>query len=243
MSEPRPLDRARPLPELIEDAVGIYRAQLPRVLALAGGVALIVELILALGLGDLTASYGRRSTAGSGVIALVASGLVTTPLVAAMITSLVLDVGAGREPQGRRALQAGLDVFAALLAAVLIYAAVVFAGTLAFVVPGLWVAVLCFFVAQAVVIDGRRGTQALMRSAELVAGRWWRTLGTGLAFYLIVALPGIVIAVAFDALARAADAQALVVAGNVVYDTLALPLLAIGATLYYLELRANPRVR
>lgn len=243
MSDLPALERSRSLRELIEDSLGIYRAHLPLLLLLSGGVSLVVETILALGLGDLTASYGRRSPTGSGVITLIASALVTTPLVAAMVTNVVLDVGAGRAPEVRRALQSGLDVFAPLLGAVLIYAALVSAGTLAFVLPGIYVFVLCFFVAQAVVIDGRRGTQALVRSAEVVAGRWLRTLATGLAFRLIVALPGVIIAVAFVALARAADAQVLVVAGNVVYDTLALPLLGIGATLYYLELRAHPRQR
>ncbi|GAC1434792.1 MAG: hypothetical protein NVSMB51_02830 [Solirubrobacteraceae bacterium] len=243
MSELGALERPRSLVELVEDSFGIYRLHIGVLLLLSGGFSVIVGVILAIGLGDLTAAYGRRSPRDSGLLTVVAAALVTTPLVAAMMTSAVLDVGAGRRPQAKRAVSAGLDIFAPLLGAVLIYGALVLAGMLAFVLPGLYVAVLCFFVAQAVVIDGRRGTQALVRSAELVAGRWWRTLRTGIAFYLLVAVPGFLVALVFDALARAANSQALVVAGNIVYDTAALPLMAIGATLYYLELRAHPRER
>ncbi|MGI8558106.1 MAG: hypothetical protein ACR2ND_07325 [Solirubrobacteraceae bacterium] len=241
MSESRSLDRARTLAELLEDSFQLYRAHVALLLVLAGGVALVVDGILAVGLGELTASYRGQSPAREQTITLIASGLVKTPLLAAMIAYVVLDLRASKAPSARRAAQAGLDVFAPLLLAVLLYVAVVAAGSLAFLLPGVWIAVLCFFVPQAVVVDGLRGTATLMRSAELVAGRWFRTLGRGLVFYAIVAVPGLGLTLAFDALARAAHAEALVVLGNVLYDTLALPLLGIGATLYYLELRENPR--
>lgn len=241
MSEFRPFDRARSLTDLIEDSFDLYGARVMLFLALAGGVALVVDGILALGLGELTARYRERSPAGQQTISLLASGLVKTPLVAAMIAHAVLDLEAGREPSAKRAAQAGLDVFAPLLLAVVLYVGVVVAGAFAFVLPGVWLAVLCFFVAQAVVVDGRRGTAALVRSAELVAGRWFRTLLCGAVFYAMAVVPGLALALAFDALARAAHIEALVVFGNVLYDTLALPLLGIGATLYYLELRAHPR--
>jgi hypothetical protein len=108
------------------------------------------------------------------------------------------------------------------------------------VIPGVYLAVSWYFVAQAVVLDDRRAAAALTRSGELVRGRWLRSALTGLAFQLGVLIPQGLAAVVFDAAARAADATAVLVAGDIFVQTFSLPFVAIGATLYYLDLRAVP---
>jgi hypothetical protein len=222
---------------LLAETVSIYGANLSTLLLLAGGVVLVVDVILGLGLGELTARYRSRSQATASLIRLAASTLVTTPLITAMLARAVLDVRSGRRPSAATAASAGLDLFAPLLLAVVLYAAAVFAGALAFVVPGVYIAVSWYFVAQAVVIDGRRGTAALARSGELVRGGWLHAFLTGIAFNLLVAIPGSIVALAFDRLARSANAEAVVVAGDVLFETLALSFVAVAGTLYYLDLR------
>lgn len=46
-------------------------------------------------------------------------------------------------------------------------------GSLAFVFPGIWLAVSMQFASMAYLGEGRRGMQALAASHALVAGRWW----------------------------------------------------------------------
>jgi hypothetical protein len=203
------------------------------------GVVTVVDVILGLGLGELDSRYHSRSATGVGIVTLAASALVTTPLITAMLARAVLDVREQRQPSARRAAQFGLDAFAPLLPVIVLYLAAVIAGTAAFVLPGLFFAVSWYFVAQAVAIDGRRGVGALARSAELVRGGWFRAAITGLVFNLIVVIPGSAVTYAFDAAARAVDAQAVVVLGDIVFQTFALPFVAVGATLYYLELRSR----
>jgi hypothetical protein len=227
----------RTVGDLLAETLKLYRANLGAVVALAGGVVLVVDLILGLGLGELGSAYRTSSRAAESAITIGASALVTTPLITAMIARTVLDLHDGRPVSAGRAATVGLDVFAPLLAAVLMYVAAVLAGALAFVIPGVYLAVLWYFVAQAVVIDGRRGPAALARSGELVRGNWWRALGTGVLFNAIVGILGSVVALGVDALARAANAEAVVVAGNIVFETFALSFVAIGATLFYLDLR------
>ena len=124
---------------------------------------------------------------------------------------------------------------------IVLYLAAVLAGFFAFVLPGIFVAVNWYFVAQAVVVDDRRGVAALARSGELVRGNWRRALAdrTGLQ-------PGRRDPV--DArqrrlrrAARAVNAEAVIVLGDIVYQAFALPFVAIGATLFYLRLRDLPR--
>ena len=227
----------RPIRTLLAETIALYRAQLRLLLALAGTVVAIVELIVGVGLGELTARYQSNPSKVADAITLAASTLVTVPLVSAMLARAVLDVRGGREPSMRRSASFGLDLFAPVLGAVILYAAGVVAGIVAFVVPGVIVFVSWYFVAQAVVVDGRRGSAALSRSAELVRGHWLHSLRTGITVNALVAVPGFLVASLFDTAARAAGAEALVVLGEIAYGAFALPFVSVAATLYYLDLR------
>jgi hypothetical protein len=227
---------------LLSRTVGLFRAHLWMFVAIAGGVVAVVDLILGVGLGELTSGYRSESSSSAGLITLAASAFVTTPLITAMLAQAVVDIVAGEQPSAGRAVQRGLDLFAPILIVILLYLAAVLAGFFAFVLPGVYIAVSWYFVAQAVVVDDRRGFAALARSAELVRGNWWRAVGAGLAFNLIVAIPSSIVTVAFDAAARAADAEGILVLGDIVYQAFALPFVAVGATLFYLQLRDRPRV-
>jgi hypothetical protein len=61
-------------------------------------------------------------------------------------------------------------------------------GTLAFVLPGIWMTIAFAFALYVYLDEGRTGREALARSAELVKGRWWGILGR-------VVLPGLVLLV------------------------------------------------
>ncbi len=52
-------------------------------------------------------------------------------------------------------------------------------------------------------------------------------------------VPSQLVALVFDAAARQADAAAILVVGDIVIQSFSVPFLAIGATLFYLDLRAR----
>ena len=119
----------------------------------------------------------------------------------------------------------------------LIYVAGVALGFVLLIVPGIWLAVRWYFVTQAVVVDGRRGSAALERSAELVDGSWWRVVGIGLVFNLMVAPVGYAAGAGIRAGARAADSGAVWLFGTALVQTVTLSFLALATTLVYLDLR------
>lgn len=49
-------------------------------------------------------------------------------------------------------------------------------GLILFVLPGIWLSVIFSFAIFVLIDEKKRGAQALARSAELVKGRWWKTL-------------------------------------------------------------------
>jgi hypothetical protein len=224
---------------LFSRTAAIYRAHLPIVLAVAGGVVLIVDLILGIGLGQLTSPYRATSSTSQEVVTFAASALVTTPLITAMLARAVLDVVAGEQPSAARSIQCGLDLFAPLLVAVILWIAALAAGLFALILPGIYISVSWYFVAQAVVVDDRRGLAALSRSGELVRGRWMTAALTGLAFQLAILVAGSLVGYAFSVAASAVDADAVLVLGDIIFQSFAIPFVAIGATLFYLDLRAT----
>ncbi len=224
---------------LLSRTWAIYRGHLGTVLVVAGGVVAVVDLILGAGLGQLAAPYRASTPRGQQAVALAAAWFVTVPLVSVMLARVVLDAIAGEQPAARRAVRTGLDLFAPVLLVTLIWSVALVVGLL-LIVPGVYIAVAWYFVAQAVVLDDRRGPAAIARSGELVRGRWlWAAL-TGLTFQLAILIPQALAAVVFDDAARAVDSTAVLVAGDIVVQTFSLPFVAIGATLFYLDLRAGP---
>ena len=98
-----------------------------------------------------------------------------TPLLTAMTATAVVEVGEGRAPDARRAIQAGLDVFAPLLAVLVLVFLGVLCGILLLVLPGIYLAVRWFVAPQTVVIEGKQGPEALAalggaRARLVVAG-------------------------------------------------------------------------
>jgi hypothetical protein len=102
-------------------------------------------------------------------------------------------------------------------------------------VPGIWLAIRCYFAAQAAVVDEVGPAAALRRSSELVRGSWWRTLGCLLATGLLFGLAG---SVAIGVIGELGS-SALYVAGLIVVEAIALALTAIFATLLFFDLRVR----
>lgn len=236
------LERPRDLGTLLQDSIRLYRAHAGVFAVLAAAVVVPVELIVSgVGLGALWSDYRPDPTPAETAVPAVVSQLVTTPLVTAMCIHTVRSAAAGRRPDARAALHAGFDVFPVLLLAVLLASAGIFVGFLALVLPGLYLLVVWYFVAQGVVVEGARGAAALRVSSGLVRGSFWRVLGIVLVLNLLALVPAAILSLPFAALASAVDAEAFALAGGIAGQVLVLPIVAIGATLLFFDLRARRR--
>jgi hypothetical protein len=237
----------QPVGVLLARTFAFYRQYWRLVLAVTLPVAAFVDLCVGAGLGELTAGTHKTISTADGYLYGVAAALVTVPLITAMLgRAVVVDLSGARRPRARDVAIEGLDLFAPVFAVVLIYTICSTAGLVLLIVPGIYLAVSWYFVVQAVVVDGERGLGAVRASVALVRGYWWHTAAVGVCFSLVAKVPALVAASGFASLSGSVNSDAVVVFGNVLIDTITLPFIAIGATLYYLELReragmARPR--
>ena len=226
------------LGSLLAESFDLYRRNVRLVLGVTVPIVVIVTGVTALGLGELTARFNPAPPSRDLLIDLLASGLVTVPLISSILAQWVLLTRRGEKPALTDLVANALEVFPTVLLVIAAWLAVSFVGLVTLIVPGIYIFVSWYFVVQAVVIDGDRGFKPIVRSAALVRGHWWRSAGTGLAFVCIAALvPQLVLDYAFTPVARAANSYAVVVLVVAVARVIALPFVAIGSTLYYLQLR------
>jgi len=251
------LDQPRTLGPLLSDSLRIYWRNLPRFFAIGLAVVLPAEAIVSgVGLGMFGSGYRSDRPLGADLMPQVVQLLVTTPLIAAICVYALLDLAEERRPAVRSAIQRGLDRFAAVFvpvaAAVACEAAAVFllvvplalavsSALVPTIVIPIALAVRWYFAPQAVVIGNARRLDALRASWELTRGSAWRVFGTLVLAYVALLWTAGLISVPLIAAARSADSGALVVAANVLAESLAAPAIAILATLLYYDLRARSR--
>ena len=223
---------------LLREAFDLYRRNARIVLGMTVPIVLVVTAVTALGLGELTARLNPAPPARDLWIDVLASELVTIPLISSILARWVLQTRRGERAAATDLVASALEVFPAVLLVIAAWLAVSFLGLVTLIVPGIYIAVSWYFVVQAVVIDGDRGFAPIARSAALVRGHWWQSLVTGVAFQVVAAvIPEFVLNYAFTPIARSANSYAVVVVVVALARVIALPFIAIGATLYYLELR------
>jgi hypothetical protein len=116
-----------------------------------------------------------------------------------------------------------------LLVSVLVGLATV-AGLILFIIPGIYVGVRLAVSIEVLVVEGRRGTQAMGRSWELVGGHWWHAFGTLLVAGLLTGVVNAVITTPFGNTGWLVQAVAAAVA-----TVITLPY----GVLLYLDLRAR----
>ena len=246
MTEPEsaraPLDLRRPrdLGALIADSFSIYFRNFGAFLAIVGAVVVPVQLVVGgIGLGQLSSGYDETPGPGELGIPLAANFLVVSPLTTAMCIYALLDLSEGRKPRVRSAIQRGLDVFAPLLVAVLIYAGAVALGLLALILPGIYLLVRGWFVIQATVVEGRRGPEAFRHSWDLVAGSWWRVFGIVLVANLLVGGMSALISQPFLSAAESTDSAVFQLVGSLLGALLFAAPAALISTLLYFDVRAR----
>ena len=242
MNRAERLDLAKPrgIGDLLGDALRVYFRNFPTVFAIGFAVVLPVQLIVSgIGLEELTSGYRETDSTAELLIPTVVSYLVVAPLMIAATIHLLKRLADGQRPHAGPSIQAGLDVFAPAFLAVLLAGVAIALGLVLLIVPGIYVAVRLYFVAQAVVIDKARSTEALRASWRLTDGFWLRTFGVILLANVVAFLPASLLILPLQALAESADRQAIALAGMILTETLTAPFVALVSTLLFYDIRAR----
>jgi hypothetical protein len=233
------LDRPRDLGALLSDSFAIYRAHFWKFLAMAFVVVVPVHaIVLGLGLNQFTGDFDSTPPPESSIVPLLVQLLVVSPLVTVMALHAVQEVAAGRKPRAAESIQAGLDAFTVVFWPVLI-AVLLEAATAVTVIGPLILLVRLYFVPQLVVLEGKRGADALRASWELTRGFAWRVAGLVIVALVLFQLVGALIASPLVALARSVDSEAVSLAGSTLGETLIAAPVAIFSALLYFDMRSR----
>jgi hypothetical protein len=231
------LTRPRAYGELLQTSLQVFASHVDVLLTLAillvAPVTLLVDGVWG---GMLAHGLDAKPSPASQIVSGALNACVVLPLVTAAGALLVQGLGRGESPRGvGAALRQSVRVFPRVLGAQLLYALAILGGFILLVIPGIWVAVRCYFAAQAAALDGDMPAAAMRRSGATVKGSWWRTLG---CLLLTVVLVGVTAEIA-TAILGGTGSGALYVAGRIVFQAIAVAVTAVFATLLYYDLRAR----
>jgi hypothetical protein len=237
---PLELREQRDVGALFRDALGVFGRHFWLFVTLSAVVVIPAELIVeGIGLEMLTSSYDATPSVPEAVVPTIVEFLVVTPIITAICIYALHQIAGGERPRAGEVLTAGFEAFTPLFAAVALAAAGIALGFVALILPGVYLYVRWYFVPQAVVIEGVRGTRALSRSSLLVTGFWWRTFGLVLLANVAIAVPGFVLLTPFTAIADSTDRAVWALVGSAVTTSVTAPFVALYSTLLYYDLLAR----
>jgi hypothetical protein len=234
------LQQPRDVGGLFGDSLRVFIPHAWLFILLSAAVVVPVEIIVeGIGLEMLTSSYDESPPLVESIAPTVVGFLVVTPIITAICIYALQSIAEGERPSAGQVLVAGFEAFTPLFGAVLLAAIGIFAGFLALLVPGVYLAIRWYFVPQAVVIEGARGPGALSRSGQIVEGFWWRTFGLVLLANIAVAIPGFLILAPFSAIAASTDQAVWALVGTILATSVTTPFVALYSTLLYYDLLAR----
>jgi hypothetical protein len=235
-----PLRQPRDVGTLFRDSLTVYFRHSLLFILLSAAVVVPVQLIVeGIGLERLTSSYDSSPSPAEAAIPFIVEFVVMIPIISAICIYALQAIAAGERPSPGQVFVSGFEAFTPLFAAVLLAALGIAAGLLILIVPGIYLAVRWYFVPQAVVIEGARGADPLVRSGQLVQGFWWRTFGLVVLANLAVAVPVFLLLIPFTALAESTDRALWGLVGSMLVTSLTTPFLALYSTFLYYDLLAR----
>jgi hypothetical protein len=211
------LDTAR----VFERVFAIYRLQ--------AGVLLPAAVILYI----IPAALGLADGITGQALALAAS-VIAAVGYQGLVVQAVRDIQDGvRDLSLGKLFRSVSKVLAPLLWTALLVGLGVFAGFLAFIIPGVVLLTWWAVAAPVVVCEVRTPTQAVARSRELVRGHGWRVFSALVVTFLLVLIADLVLASVADALSGSDIAFAI---AQLLGATITAPVFALASAVLYLEL-------
>jgi hypothetical protein len=237
---PRPMG----IGEILSTAFQLYQRHWRTLLAIAAVVVVPFTLLQYL-LGDQVRTRGEETANGVvietatwavGIAGLVTAlaGLLMFLVLTGAITRAVAAEVAGEDPSLEQSYRFGFHRLGSVLLVSILVGLATIGGLILFIIPGIYIGVRLAVSIEALVVEGRRGTQAMGRSWELVGGRWWHAFGTLLVAWLVIGVVNSLITLPFSDTSW--FVQGLVAA---VATVVTLPYGVLVGVLLYLDLRAR----
>ena len=224
--------------EILSAAFRLYQRHWQRLLPIAAVVVVPLTLLQYL-LGYQVRGAGQTSEASSwrmgvgGLVTGVAVLLMYLVLTGAITRAVAAEV-AGQDPSLEQSYRFGFNRLGAVLLVSLLVGLATAAGLILLVIPGIYVGIRLSVSTQALVVEGRRPTEATARSWALVHGHWWHAFGTLVVAGLLTFVVNALITTPFDAANWFGQAVASAVA-----TVITLPFSTLVGVLLYLDLRAR----
>jgi hypothetical protein len=189
-TQPIDLERERSVGEILRVTLVIYGRYplLFAVLALAVIAPYELVKLAVTGYGPLA---GGAHNAGTDVLFDLLDFSLVSPLISALHIHAVLEIGEGRRPRLGSVAMQGLRVLPVVAAAEIVASILIGIGFIAFVVPGLLLALRWSVVAQTAAIDNEGWLAALRRSGRLAAGNYGHIFGLLVVIWLATILIGV----------------------------------------------------
>jgi hypothetical protein len=234
----------RSIGEILRSAFQLYRRHWRTLMAIAA-VVVVPLTLLQYGIGHWFRSHGQQlqgqvevstslwAVASASLLAALIGLLLYQVLTGAITRNIASEV-AGQDLGLEQSYRFGFARLGPILVVGVLVGLATLLGLLVFIIPGIYIGVRLAASTQALVVEGRRGTEAMRRSWDLVGGHWWHAAFTLLVAGLITALVNAVITAPFGAGAWFIQGIAAAVA-----TTVTLPYGALVGVLLYLDLRAR----
>jgi hypothetical protein len=234
----------RGIGELLSTALQLYRRYWRTLLAIAAVVVVPLTLVQ-YGIGHWVRSHGQQlhdqaavstsfwAVASASLLAALVGLLLYQVLTGAITRTIATEV-TGHDLDLEQSYRFGFARLGPILIVSILVGLATLLGLIVFIIPGIYICVRLAVSIQALVIEGRRGTEAMRRSWDLVGGHWWHAAFTLLVAALITGVVNAVITAPFGAGAWFLKGVAAAVA-----TTVTLPYGALVGVLLYLDLRAR----
>jgi hypothetical protein len=237
------LPRAMAIGEILTIAFQLYRRHWRTLLAIAAVVVVPFTLLQYL-LGDQVRVQGEVTSNGvvstsswaagiSGLVTALAGLLMFFVLTGAITRAVAAEV-VGEDPGVEQSYRFGFHRLGSVLLVSVLVGLATIGGLILFIIPGIYIGIRLAVSIEALVVEGRRGTQAMGRSWELVGGRWWHAFGTLLVAGLLTGLVNALITAPFSGTSWLVQAVVAAVA-----TVITLPYGVLVGVLLYLDLRAR----
>jgi hypothetical protein len=236
---PLDLNRPRDLGGLLSATFSLYGKYFAVFASIAFAVVVPVDFVFYGGMLGWFGTYDPTPPVGDQLIATYASQLIAQPLITAMHVAAVLAIGEGRRPTLKESFVRGGDVFLPVLGALLLTWFFTVLGFIALIIPGIYVMVRLWVVAPAVVVEDRRGMDAVRRSWGLVKDNWWRILGITIVVGIIAGIAGAILSVPGTLIADSTGSGPIALVGQIVGSAVTYSFQALTATLIFFDLRAR----
>jgi hypothetical protein len=234
----------RGIGEILRTAFQLYRRHWRTLVSIAAVVVVPLTLLQYV-IGHWVRSHGQQMH-GQGVVSTSFWAVASASLLAALvglllyqvltgaITRTIANEVAGQDLDLEQSYRFGFARLGPILVVSVLVGLATMLGLIVFIIPGIYIGVRLAVSIQALVVEDKRGTEAMRRSWDLVGGHWWHAAFTVLVAALITAVVNAVITAPFSAGAWVIQGIAAAVA-----TTVTLPYGALVGVLLYLDLRTR----